>query len=128
MTRHATATALLDARGAFKKDPQRKRVNEPKPEGEFPKQPPAHLTAEQRETWHELVRAINKMPGVLQSCDDIIVEMAACLFAEFRRDPDAMPAARIGRLEAQIGRLGLSPADRAKLSIQKSKANEFDDV
>ena len=127
MARPKTATAILELRGAFKKHPERKRPKEPKPSAPLNKRAPQHLKAHQQKTWRQLMKIVP--PGVLMNADCLIVEIAACLLAEYRKDPDAMPTARITRLTTELGKLGLSPPDRAKLMVaEPDQPGEFDDV
>jgi len=114
MPRPRTATAILEARGSFKKDPQRKRVD-PEPAGQLRDSPPEHLTAEQQQAWRSIVSTAPK--GILYQSDEIMLMMASCLLAEYNRDPDGMATSRIARLEIQLGRFGLSPSDRARLGV-----------
>ena len=65
-------------------------------------------------------------PGVLWNSDELAVELSACLWAEFQADPNAMLTSRIARLERLLGKLGLTPADRAGLEIQETEPNERD--
>jgi phage terminase small subunit len=122
MPRPRTATAILEARGAFKKDPQRKRVD-PKPSGELCATPPVHLTPEQQRAWRRIVDTAPA--GVLMNSDEIMLEMAACLLAEFQTDPNGMLTARITRLEVQLGKFGLSPSDRARIGVSPEDDDEF---
>lgn len=122
MARPRTATAILEARGAFQKDPQRKRVD-PKPTGELRKNPPAHLTQEQQRPWRRIVKSAPA--GVLMNSDKILLDMAACLLAEYQRDPDGMVTSRIARLETQLGKFGLSPSDRARIGVSPDDDDEF---
>lgn len=126
MARPRTATNILDARGAFRKDPQRKRPHEPKPSETFPATCPAYLTEAQAECWHEVRRLCPD--GVLTSADPIVVEIVACLLAEFRRGPDEMQVSRITRLTSEMGKIGLTPSSRAGLTVMQPKVNEFDEV
>ncbi|GAB5449931.1 MAG: hypothetical protein Hals2KO_02590 [Halioglobus sp.] len=119
-----TPTALLNARGAFKKHPDRKREGEPQvtePLGN----PPESFTDDERQAWREIVE---RAPlGVLTAADWQCVVMASKLFAELMRDSEAMNAARIGRLHSLLGDMGLTPSARASLSIPQPKApNPFD--
>ena len=124
MSRPRTATALLEARGAFRKDPQRKREAEPVPSNALRDSPPDHLTEAQRAAWNRIVSIAP--PGVLWNSDEIMIELASCLLAEFTEDPVAMQTSRIARLERQLAKFGLSPADRAGLEIP-SQTDEDDD-
>jgi len=126
MARPRTATNILEARGAFRKDPQRKRPNEPKVDSAFPAKPPAHLDAAERKCWREVVRIAPA--GVLTGADIVTVEIVARLLAEFRDDSRGMQVARITRLTSEMGKIGLSPSARASLSVYKPDENEFDDV
>ena len=58
-----------------------------------------------------------KEKGVLTQSDAIMLDIAACLLAEYMRDPDGMTTSRIARLECQLGKFGLSPSDRARLGV-----------
>jgi phage terminase small subunit len=125
MARPRTATAILDARGAFAKNPKRKR-EDPKVSDPFPTVAPSHLDPLQVKCWH-IIREITPAT-VLQGADILAVELAACLYAEFRSDPKEMNNGRIGQLRAALGVLGLSPADRARLAVAPTKkAGAFDE-
>ncbi len=124
MARPRTPTKVLDARGAFKANPQRKRDGEPEvhePIGCAPD----HLADDELAAWRQI---ISQAPmGVLTEADTIAVESAACLVAEFRRDKADFPAGKLGRLQSFLGQFGMTPSDRAKMSIEKPKdVNPFD--
>ena len=126
MARPRTATNILEARGAFKRHPERKRKSEPKVDSAFPTKPPAYLDADERKCWREVVRIAPA--GVLTGADTVTVEVVARLLAEFRDDSRGMQVARITRLTSEMGKIGLSPSARASLSVHKPEENEFDDV
>ena len=128
MARPRTPTNILAFKGANKKHPERakQRANEPEVKAKFPREPPTHLAADQKKTWKEIKGLVPH--GVLTGADVIVVELAAVLLAEFRADSGGMVASRLIRLEAQLGKLGLSPSDRAKLSVAKGNAGKFDDL
>jgi len=115
MSRARTATALLDARGAFAKNPDRKRVD-PEVKQPFPDVAPANLTPVQVKWWHRVVEMVPD--AVLTGADPLVVRICACLAAEFAVDPDKMPTARIAQLRGVMGELGLSPSARAKLAVK----------
>jgi len=126
MSRPRTAMEILEARGAFAKNPQRRRPPEPKPTNALRKRPPAHLNDKQRQAWRRIVRIAP--PGVLTNADEIMLELTSCLLAEFMVDPGAMATPRIARLERQLGKLGLSPQDRINLELpEPKKPGKFDD-
>jgi len=119
-------TILKLANGSLRHNPSRRNPGEPAPtRGIGPA--PERLTAEQREAWDEVVGIC--YPGVLGDSDRIILEMIACLLTEFRANPVEFNGARITALVSMLGRLGLSPADRAKVSAPTlKKQNPFADL
>jgi len=82
------------------------------------------LTPEQAACWQQIVEIIPAR--VLAGSDILIIEIAACLLAEFRANPNEMVTARITRLTTELGKLGLSPSDRAGLEVYASGYNEYD--
>jgi hypothetical protein len=135
MARPKTPSNVLQLNGAYKKNPNRKPDEGTEPElkagvGE----PPEYLDADAKALWHEIVSLA--CHGVLGDSDRLIVELAATLMAEFRRggrDETGKPLfsdARLSRLQAALGQLGMTPADRSKVKIpQKAKpANAFSDL
>ena len=125
MARPRTPTAILDARGAFKLNPNRRRDSEPVVKDPIGA-PPESLTEQERQWWNEIV---NRAPmGVLTSADYLPVIMAAKLMAEAMTDFAGMTPGRMARLHSLLGQFGMTPAERAKLSIPKAKeANPFDE-
>lgn len=121
MSKSRTATSILEARGAFAKHPDRKR-EDPKVTDPFPAEAPANLTPLQVKWWHRIAKMAPD--GVLTGADQIIVRVCACLMAQYAVDPDGMPTARIARLTAEIGKLGLSPSDRAKLATKPEEGGD----
>ena len=116
MSRPRIATKILDARGTFRKDPDRARPNEPKPaKGDFRKQSPGYFSDLEKKCWKEIVKSAPE--GVLTKSDEIMVEIAAVLLAEFRGDRPNMPMAKIQRLTLILARLGFDPSGRASISV-----------
>lgn len=119
-------TNILKLRGADKKNPGRmkKRGNEPNPKGPLGS-PPRHLDDLQKNCWRELVKIVPE--GVFANCDRWAVEIACVLMAEFRAAPQMMSGARLSRLDSLLGRFGIVPADRSRVSVPKQKEkNPFD--
>ena len=123
MARPRTPTNVLDARGSFKKHPERKRQDAETsgPLGAAP----AHIDGGVLRAWTEI--ADSAPLDVLTNSDRISLEIAANLLAQFRSKPDEFPAAKLVRLEALLGKFGMTPADRAKVGGKKSepKGNAF---
>ncbi len=127
MPKPRVPTNLLRIKGANKINPARLKVreNEPKPTKPLGN-PPKHLSADVRKCWRELVKFAPD--GVFVDCDAWAVEIAAVLMAEFRADTSSFNAARIARLDSLLGRFGITPADRSRVTaIQPKKINRFDD-
>jgi hypothetical protein len=69
--------------------------------------------------WHEIASLSPR--GVLTSADRLAVEIAACLMAEYRIDRSGFGASKLARLNQALGQFGMTPSDRAKLNIEKTK-------
>lgn len=120
MPRPRAPTNVLALRGAFKKDPARgrARADEPEADGEIG-DPPEHLSAEARACWVEIVGLAHA--GTLSRGDRLIVEHGAQLLAQLRADDWRVHPTLLVRWEGFLGRLGLTPADRSKVSVRKGK-------
>lgn len=124
MPRPRTPTNILDARGAFKKHPERRRVD---PDTKKLRPAPKHLDESKRATWREIVRAAPE--GVITEADRFALEIAVQLLCEFRSDPIGYQAARLTILNSLLAKMGMTPCDRAKVARapQKPKtANPFE--
>lgn len=115
MSRPRTPTQTLELQGAFKKNPQRTRVD-PASAGDIG-EPPSYFNESQRYAWNEVVEIAPR--GVLTAADRLLVEMTARLQVEFRYG--VMDAQEMGRLMACYAKLGLGPVDRAKLAVAPEK-------
>jgi len=123
MPRPRTPSKILDARGAFKKNPQRKRDGEPEVKSPLGA-PPEHLNESEAGCWHEIVSYAAM--GVLTQADRLSVEIAARLLAESRVGFIEMPTARLSRLHVMLGQFGMTPSERSKLNIERPRdANPF---
>jgi phage terminase small subunit len=121
MARPRTPTQILELKGAFKKNPQRKRDAEPVPTGPVG-DPPVHFDETHIAAWHELVAMIPS--GVLTNADRLIVELTCTLIVSVRtlhteRGDKAL-------LKSCLATLGMTPADRSKISVPK-QAEEQDE-
>jgi hypothetical protein len=117
--------SVLEAKGAFDKDPQRRRVD-PVAVGEVG-DAPAYFNAEQIVIWKEINEQLP--PGLCKSADRMMVEVAVRLMHRFRTA--GLASSELAQMINALGRLGLSPADRAKCSVpvdtkpQNSEFTEF---
>lgn len=115
---------VMELNGAWKKNPQRRRT-EPEAKGPVAKKtwkPKGDLTLDR--CYERIVSLAH--PGTLTDADQPIIEMAAELYYRLvghRQGLDVVPlaAAEMGRLQAILGLLGMTPADRSKLALPDKK-------
>ncbi len=123
MARPRKPTNVLELTGAFKKNPQRKR-EDAETAGAL-SAPPAHINGAVLHAWNEIAQYAPR--DVLTESDRLSLELAANLLAQFRNDPTEFPSSKLVRLEALLGKFGMTPADRAKVGGKKEapKGNAF---
>jgi hypothetical protein len=123
MPKPRTPSAVLEARGAFDKDPGRRR--EDFEAGVFDAKPPTYFKAHQKAVWNEIVCALPA--SVLQATDRMAVELAARLIAQFRKLDDAdVTSAQVAQIRTALAVLGMTPADRSRVSNKKqTPSNPF---
>lgn len=124
MARPRQPTEVLKLRGAFAKNPQRKRPPEAKA-GPLVGVP-AYLEPDEAAIWHELVS--NAPQGVLTSADGPTLEMVSRLMAKFRRD--WLTGAEFAILKGCLTELGWTPASRSKViapDAGEKPPGEFDE-
>lgn len=123
MARPRTPTNVLALRGAFKRHPERKRPDEPKPTraiGECP----ARLDEGERAAWDEIV--LTCCPGVLTNADRLAVELAARLLSESWDMGREFHDKRRTQLHQLLGCFGMNPSDRTKIRVEPpNAANRF---
>jgi len=126
MARHPQARELAELKGATRKHPERYRKQPPAVE-----QPlgtaPAHLTDAAKAAWFEVETYAPK--GILKGADRIALEMLANLLSEYRNAPTEFAVGKYTHLIGCLARLGMTPADRQKLGVEKpeDEGNEFDE-
>lgn len=125
MSRPRTATNVLRLRGAYKNHPERARKKEPTA-NPLADGPPDHLSDVEKKMWHEIVRIAPH--GVLMASDALLIESLSVLWVVYREEKADIQPGLLARLDIQMGRLGLSPSDRAKLQVEPKRNNEFDDL
>lgn len=93
-------------------------TNEPIGIGELPG-PPAHWKPDQKKVWHEIV---SRLPlGVATGSDAGLVELTASLLIQARAANFEIPSSLAAQLRYCYAALGLTPADRSKLSVPPDK-------
>ncbi len=120
MARPRKPSNVLHLNGAFKHDPARgeARANEPVAIGDIG-EPPAHLDDAVRACWVEIVGLCH--PGVLCTADRLVMEHTSQLLAQLRASSWQVHPTILIRFEASLGKLGMTPADRSKVSAAKPK-------
>lgn len=118
-------TALKEIQGTAHRNKQRQNPDEPRPErGIGPA--PEHLGEDLSVIWDEVVS--HMYAGVLGEADRIGLEAMVRLIHLMRWDFEAMSGAQLARLNGLLSQFGMTPADRTKISVPKSKdhSNPFE--
>ncbi len=84
--RKPTPTKLLESRGTFKINPNRKRPNEPEAPTSKPEMP-QYLGAVARTAWEQLYRVLDDM-CLLSSADHVSMELYAQAYQDYRQACD----------------------------------------
>jgi hypothetical protein len=113
MARPRTPSNVLELRGSFKKNPQRRREDAPGA-GPVDLKPPAHLPTDVAPAWRWICERLPKI--VLTASDEVAIEAAARLLAEVwsQRRPEPRLYAE---LRAWLRELGMTVQARTKLPI-----------
>ena len=108
-----TPTALLAINGGLSKNPGRyaDRVNEPQSNGEIG-QAPAAFSKAKKALWAEVIDLVPD--GVLAKSDRLIVELIVELMHDLRTGNSNV--ASIAQLRMSLASLGMTPADRSRVS------------
>lgn len=134
MSRPREPAAILELRGAFRANPQRRR-QDAEGAGAFQPDPPAHLPQDIVPAWTYVVARVPKI--ALSSSDEVLVEEAAALLAGLwslraRLGALAVTTAEHGRMAALLLRhleqLGMTPRGRASFTAAATDkpASTFD--
>src|SRR4051812_35680218 len=116
MGRPRLPTRVLELKGAFRHDPQRRREreNEPEPEPGLGK-PPDSMSESQKARWKEIA----KYCTWLTVADRPMVEMTARLW-QLMRD-GAAKQGDLKQLASNLAHLGMTPSDRSKIKVPSTK-------
>jgi hypothetical protein len=120
MSRPRTPTAILDTKGAFLAQPGRRREGEPQPTGSIGSAP-KHFNNDEKRIWREFVRGLP--PGVGKSSDRWAAESIVRLKAKERAG--TIKGNELAQLTLLCGRFGMTPADRARISVEIPKENRL---
>ncbi len=124
MGRPRTATAVLEARGAYKKNPQRLAEREDEPSGVGPiGNAPETLTDEAIVIWGELKKVLPK--GVATGSDRMAFALLCDLAAQSRAG--VLEPKLLTQYIKLLGLFGLTPADRSRLKIAPEKEKKKDE-
>lgn len=66
--------------------------------------------------------------GVIGKSDAIALETLIKLIYQMRTDFEGMQPAKLTRLETLLGKFGMTPSDRLKISVPKEKVSSAWDV
>lgn len=121
MSRPRTPSNVLELKGAFDKNPQRRR-EDPKVEvGLGPA--PDYFGDVEREVWDEI--AASAPEGVLAKSDRLCVEMLVPLVMRLRqREP--LKAAERSFMLSTLARIGCTPADRSRVAKPQEEETQTD--
>jgi len=130
MARNRTPSNILELRGAFDKNPQRRR-EEPNVDSELGP-PPEHFDDARCAAWAEVVDMAPE--GVLTKSDRIAIEMLSDLLVRYRASMtpagDKFTSADRRDLLAILARFGMTAADRSRVAAptQKDETGDLLDV
>jgi hypothetical protein len=118
MARPRTPTAILEARGAFLPgaNPARRRVNEPKPSKPLGRAP-KYLNETECAVWAEIAKRLPA--GVAMEPDRDAFELLVRLTVKMRAGE--LSGKGRGTIITLWSRFGMTPSDRARLSIEPPK-------
>lgn len=116
---------ILIMKGSHKKNPARMKARENEPENvNLLGAAPDSLNAKERVVWARI--SGEAIPGVLGQADRMAVELACKLFVKIQEN--TATGVDYNQMIKLLSQFGMSPADRAKISIPKQKKkNPFDD-
>jgi hypothetical protein len=129
MPRNRVPTEILDAKGAFLANPQRKRAAEPTTaDAESLGPPPTRLTKEQKKAWKEIGKRM--LPGVVFASDRDAFELMVRLTCRMRdedrtKEETLMTAAEKTLLVSLWSRFAMTPADRSRVQAEKAPENKL---
>lgn len=128
MARPKKPAVLQERSGAWRHDPQRRRVDA-RGSGSLPTEPPDHLglTDDEAALWREAAALVST--DMVTGSDRLTFERFVRLMARSRREGAELPPAHETLLMRYLRKLGLDPEGRAVLgSASTDSANPFADI
>jgi hypothetical protein len=126
MARPRTPTSVLEARGSYKKDPQRLKDREDEPQGVgVIGEPPSWLLKDAATVWRELAASL---PDGVATASDRPAFEALCNYVSSQRLDGLLESKDAARMIKLFSVFGMTLADlsRVKSSVKKKVANPFD--
>lgn len=125
MPRIRQATNILHLKGAIKHDPLRHEARKREPPSDVPLgDPPDHMSEELKVCWREIVDLAHA--GTLCRADRMLIEHGANILFQLRENAWVCAAPILVRWENVLAKLGMTPADRSRVQVSKSKSEEYD--
>jgi hypothetical protein len=124
MGRTRQTTDLLVLKGIKKKAIgkfEAMRGKEPAPRGPLG-MPPAEMPEKVQAAWMEIVELSHR--GTLSDSDRLVVEELSYLLVRCRAKQFEVSPAILSRFEQCLGKLGMTPADRSRVQVDKSRLDE----
>lgn len=116
-------TAVLEANGAFTRNPKRARARRYEPDtGRGVGPAPEYLTSEQGKAWDDIVSAC--APGVFQSSDTVFLAAMSAMVAQFREDPVGFGISRYQIFLTMLTRAGMTPSDRSRVAVPPAPSDD----
>jgi len=123
MSHPHTPTAILDAKGAFIVNPQRRRPGEPKSHRPLSKTPPKFLSLPEKKVWKELYKQI--IPGVVFESDRLLFTLLVRLATKLYNNEHLL-GTEMSTLISLGARFAMTPADRSRVVVEQQKTSKLD--
>lgn len=125
MARHRTPSNILELKGAYKRNPERRNHDEPEATP-FVDKPPAYFDAQHIRAWNDV---IDRVPaGVLKNADYYLVVLAAAIVVEIEEKSGHISNERMGRFVSISACLAITPSSRSSFVVPKAKKNKFSEL
>jgi hypothetical protein len=127
MSRRKQPTQVMELKGAYKKDPQRRPPAKMEDKIILSEVPPTHLEDDEKLIWREIM-GFQAIPELFRASDAYIIEMTVIHIAKMRRREAT--AADYTRLHKLLYELAMTPAGKAKFAppAKNEEVNAFADL